>query len=55
MKRRREEAPMPSTMAGLLRFYEEESFGVKIKPQAVIVAVVVVILIISLAPFFLSL
>ena len=51
VKKRREGAPMPATAAGLLRFYEEESFGVKIKPEVVVVLAVVLIVIVALAPF----
>ncbi len=50
-KKRREGAPMPATAAGLLRFYEEESFGVKIRPEVVVAAAVAVIIIVALAPF----
>jgi len=36
-KRRRHEAPMPAASAGLLRFFEEETAGVKLRPEFVIV------------------
>ena len=35
-KRRRREAPMPSGSAGLLRFFEEETQGIKIRPEIVL-------------------
>jgi len=35
-KRRRDEAPMPAASAGLLRFFEEDTPGVKLSPQLVI-------------------
>jgi preprotein translocase subunit Sec61beta len=35
-KRRKREAPMPAASAGLLRFFEEETPGVKIRPEVVI-------------------
>ena len=35
-KRRRSEAPMPAASAGLLRFFEEETPGIKLRPEAVI-------------------
>jgi preprotein translocase subunit Sec61beta len=39
-KRRRSESPMPAASAGLLRFFEEETEGIKIKPEmAVFIAV----------------
>ncbi len=35
-KRRKREAPMPAASAGLLRFFEEETPGIKIRPEVVI-------------------
>ncbi|MCX8175910.1 MAG: preprotein translocase subunit Sec61beta [Candidatus Bathyarchaeota archaeon] len=54
-KRRREEAPMPSAAAGLLRFYEEESVGIKIKPEIVVIAAIILILLVTLIPRLLGL
>jgi preprotein translocase subunit Sec61beta len=51
-KRRKEEAPMPSTAAGLLRFYEEESVGIKVKPEVIISIAIALILILLLVPIF---
>jgi len=53
-KRRKEEAPMPSIAAGLLRFYEEESFGIKVRPEIIVIAAVLLVLVIVLVPFFLK-
>ncbi|MCS7135899.1 MAG: preprotein translocase subunit Sec61beta [Nitrososphaerota archaeon] len=54
-KKRRREAPMPATMAGLLAFFGEESKGFKLRPEVVIVfavAVIVVVLVVArLWPF----
>lgn len=36
-RRKRREAPMPSSAAGLLRFFEEETKGFKISPKIVII------------------
>lgn len=36
-KRRKSEAPMPAASAGLLRFFEEETEGIKIRPEFVVV------------------
>ena len=36
-------APMPAMSAGLLRFFEEETTGVKIKPEIVMVLAVALI------------
>ena len=33
--RRRKEAPLPASSAGLLRFFEDETQGIKIKPELV--------------------
>jgi preprotein translocase subunit Sec61beta len=49
-KKRRESAPMPAASAGLLRFYEEESFGIKIRPEVVVIAAIALILICVFAP-----
>lgn len=35
-KRRKREAPMPAASAGLLRFFEEETPGIKVRPEVVI-------------------
>lgn len=35
-KRRKREAPMPAASAGLLRFFEEETPGVKVRPEVVV-------------------
>lgn len=52
-KRRRREAPMPATGAGLLRFFEEETLGVRIKPEAVLVLAVVLIAVCIIAQLYL--
>lgn len=39
-KRRSGEAPMPAASAGLLRFFEEETPGIKLRPEAVMIMVV---------------
>ena len=35
-RRRRREAPLPASAAGLLRFFEDESRGIKIRPEIVV-------------------
>lgn len=35
-RRRRREAPMPAASAGLLRFFEEETQGIRIRPEIII-------------------
>ncbi len=39
-RRRSDEAPMPAASAGLLRFFEEETPGIKLRPEVVMVMVV---------------
>ena len=36
-EKKKSNAPMPASSAGLLRFFEDESDGLKIKPQIVLV------------------
>ncbi len=42
-KRRRREAPMPAASAGLLRFFEEETKGIKIRPEILLIMAVALI------------
>ena len=37
-KRRKTEAPMPAASAGLLRFFEEDTPGIKLSPYLVVVS-----------------
>jgi preprotein translocase subunit Sec61beta len=39
-KRRRREAPMPAASAGLLRFFEEETEGIKVRPEMLLIMAV---------------
>lgn len=43
-KKKEDRAPMPAQSAGLLRFFEEETEGVKIKPELFMVVVVAFII-----------
>ena len=36
-KKGRDEAPMPAVSAGLLRFFEEETPGIRLRPEIVMV------------------
>ncbi len=36
-KKRESGAPMPAASAGLLRFFEEETKGIQIKPEIIVV------------------
>jgi preprotein translocase subunit Sec61beta len=42
--RRRNTSPMPSGSVGLLRFFEEETHGIKLRPEIVVVLSVVLTL-----------
>jgi preprotein translocase subunit Sec61beta len=42
-KRRKREAPMPAASAGLLRFFEEETPGIKVRPEVVLLLAVTLI------------
>ncbi len=37
-------APMPAASAGLLRFFEEETQGIKIRPEVVVILAVALIM-----------
>ncbi len=53
-KRRREEAPMPAASAGLLRFFEEDTPGVKISPQLVVIMGIGLVAMALMALFFIG-
>ena len=50
--RKRKEAPMPASGAGLLRFFEEESKGIKIRPEAVVIGAAVLIALTTILRWF---
>ncbi|MEM2320691.1 MAG: preprotein translocase subunit Sec61beta [Candidatus Bathyarchaeia archaeon] len=50
--RRRRGGPAPATSAGLLRFFEEESFGIKVKPKMLIILTIAFIVICVLIQFY---
>ena len=45
---------MPTSTAGLLRFYEEESFGIKVRPEVIVIIDVIFIVVVALAPYILG-
>lgn len=49
-KRRRSESPMPAASAGLLRFFEEETEGIKIRPE-IAIFIAIGLIVISLIAF----
>ncbi|MEM2961223.1 MAG: preprotein translocase subunit Sec61beta [Candidatus Bathyarchaeia archaeon] len=50
-KRRQRTAPAPVTSAGLLRFFEEESLGMKIKPRTLVILTMAFIIICIILQF----
>jgi len=51
-KKKRESAPMPAASAGLLRFFEEETEGIKVRPELLVVAAIALIVVCVLARVF---
>ncbi|UCG37298.1 MAG: preprotein translocase subunit Sec61beta [Candidatus Bathyarchaeota archaeon] len=51
-KKRESGAPMPAASAGLLRFFEEETKGIQIKPELIIVLAVSLIVTCILAQIY---
>jgi preprotein translocase subunit Sec61beta len=51
-RKKKESAPMPAASAGLLRFFEEETEGIKIRPEFVAVAAIALIIVCILARVF---
>ncbi|UCH69922.1 MAG: preprotein translocase subunit Sec61beta [Candidatus Bathyarchaeota archaeon] len=51
-KKRDRSAPMPAASAGLLRFFEEETQGVRIRPELVVILTVGLILTCVLAQLY---
>jgi len=51
-KKRESGAPMPAASAGLLRFFEEETEGIQIKPELIIVLSISLIVLCLLAQMY---
>jgi preprotein translocase subunit Sec61beta len=51
-KKKKESGPMPAASAGLLRFFEEETEGIKIRPELLVVFAVSLIVVSVLAKAF---
>ena len=43
-RKRKDSSPMPAASAGLLRFFEEETEGIKIRPELLVVLAIIVII-----------
>ncbi len=51
-RKKKETGPMPAASAGLLRFFEEETEGIKIRPELLVVISITLIVISVLAKVF---
>jgi len=51
-KKRERKSPMPMQSAGLLRFFEEETRGIKVKPELAVVIAVALVIVCILAQLF---
>lgn len=51
-KKKKDTGPMPAASAGLLRFFEEETEGIKVRPELLVVLSVSLIVISVLAKVF---
>jgi preprotein translocase subunit Sec61beta len=51
-KKKSKAGPMPAASAGLLRFFEEETEGVKVRPELLIASSVALIIVCVLAQIF---
>ena len=52
-KKRDSTVAMPASSAGLIRFFNDESYGIKIKPEFVILGAISLIVTVVLAHMFL--
>lgn len=48
-RKKKREAPMPAASAGLLRFFEEETPGFRLKPEVIVMLSIALILVSVLA------
>jgi preprotein translocase subunit Sec61beta len=51
-RKKKESAPMPAASAGLLRFFEEETEGIKVKPEILVALAIALIVVCILANVF---
>jgi len=51
-KKKKESTGMPQSSAGLMRFFQDETNGVKIPPEAVVGAAVALIVLVTAARIF---
>jgi preprotein translocase subunit Sec61beta len=53
-RKRKDTGPMPAASAGLLRFFEEETEGIKVRPELLVILSVTLIVVSVLAKVFFS-
>lgn len=53
-KKEKNKAPMPASSAGLLRFFEDETQGIKIRPEIVVALSVALVIVTILLRFLVS-
>ena len=51
-KKKEKSSPMPAASAGLLRFFEEETEGIKVKPEILVALAIALMIICVLANVF---
>jgi preprotein translocase subunit Sec61beta len=51
-KKKESSGPMPAASAGLLRFFEEETEGIKVRPELLVASAVAMIIVCVLAQVF---
>jgi len=51
-KKKKKESPMPAASAGLLRFFEEETEGIKVRPEILMGLAIALIVVCVLAHLF---
>ncbi len=51
-KKKEKSSPMPAASAGLLRFFEEETEGIKVRPEILVIAAVALVIVCVLAQIF---
>jgi preprotein translocase subunit Sec61beta len=51
-KKKEKSSPMPAASAGLLRFFEEETEGIKVRPEILVVLAIALIIVCAVANAF---
>lgn len=51
-KKKDKKAPMPAASAGLLRFFEEETEGIKVRPEILLVMALTLIIVVAVSHAF---